>query len=218
VQTIDSLLKESCQKHAARTALRHKVNNSWQEISYAELWNYSDRIAAGLMKGGFQPGQHAAILAPASPRWVFAYLGALKAGGVVIPVDKELKSAELRHILTDCEATVIFTDRPNLDTLLECIPALPLLERIVMLHPAPSRGGDSRTAKALETLLEEWQALVTTLNLPAERVARLETLASQVHRLMTAPAGAKSETSDSQDPFSPTRLSPPVLVNLTTSP
>jgi long-chain acyl-CoA synthetase len=205
VHTIDSLLQESCRKHAASTALRQKVNNSWQEITYAELWNSSDRIAAGLIQGGFKPGQHAALLAPSSPRWVFAYLGVLKAGGVVIPVDKELKSAELRHILTDCEATVIFTDRPHLDTLLECVPSLPQLERIIMLHPAQSTSGDPRTAKALESLLEEWQGMVTSLGLPAERVARLEALASQVHRLFTAPAGARSDTNGVQDPFSPTQ-------------
>ena len=193
MHTIDSLLKESCCKHANKTALRHKVNNSWQEISYTELWNMSDKIAAGLIQGGFKPGQHAALLAPSSPRWVFAYLGVLKAGGVVIPIDKELKSAELRLILSDCEATVIFTDRSHLDMLLECVPSLPSLERIIMLHPSPNRGGDPRTAKALETLIEEWQGLVTTLDLPTERVARLEALASQVHRLLTAPTGARSE-------------------------
>lgn len=183
--------------------MRHKVNNSWQEISYAELWDMSDRIASGLIQGGFKPGQHAALLAPSSPRWVFAYLGVLKAGGVVIPVDKELKSAELRLILSDSEAAIIFTDRSHVDTLMECVPALQHLERVIMLHPASSKGGNPGTAKALETLLEEWQSLVTSLNLPSERVARLETLASQAHRLLTAPTGTKSEPSDSPDPFSP---------------
>jgi long-chain acyl-CoA synthetase len=181
----------------------HKTNGSWLAISYAELWNTSDKIAAGLLKGGFKPGQQAALLAPSSPRWVFAYLGILKAGGVVVPVDKELKSAELRHILSDCEASVIFTDRPYLDTLLECVPALTVLDKIVMLHPPPQKGTDAATAKALELLLEEWQNLVTALDIPLDRVARLEGLASQVHRLFTGQVGSGRMQKDAPDLFSP---------------
>src|SRR5690349_16230326 len=101
VHTIDSLIRESCRKHSDQPALRHKVAGSWQEISYGALWELSDRIAAGLLKNGFAAGEHAALLAPSSHKWVAAYLGILKAGGVVVPIDKELKSSELRHILTD---------------------------------------------------------------------------------------------------------------------
>lgn len=205
MHTIVSLLGESCKKHAAKPALRHKVNGVWQEYTYTDLWNLSDRIAAGLIKSGFKPGQHAALLAPSSPRWVFTYLGLLKAGGVVIPVDKELKSAELRHILSDCEATLVFTDAPYLDTLLENFAALPVLDRIVMLHPASNSSGDPRSARVIEALLEEWQSLVASFDLPQDKVARLESLASQVHRLTCTAPGKKSEAVEVEDPFSPTR-------------
>lgn len=101
MQTIDDLLRARCETFADRIALRQKAAGTWQETSYRELWEESGRIAAGLLQRGFQPGWHAALLAPSSVRWVEAYLGVLRAGGVVIPIDKELKSAELRHILTD---------------------------------------------------------------------------------------------------------------------
>ena len=206
MHTIVSLIGESCKKHGGRAALRNKVNGVWQEYSYGDLWAFSDRIASGLVKDGFKPGQHAAILAPSSPRWVFTYLGILKAGGVVIPVDKELKSAELRHILSDCEATMVFTDHPYIDTVLEVIPSLPAIQKIVMLHPPASAVADPRNAKALEALLDEWQSLVTSLSLPPERVARLEALASQVHRLSTTTSGKKFDQVEELDPFSPTRI------------
>jgi long-chain acyl-CoA synthetase len=202
VQTIDTLLRSCCEAFSERTALRQKVAGAWQETSYAELWASSGRIASGLLKRGFRPGDHAALLAPSSTRWVASYLGILRAGGVVVPIDKELKSAELRHILTDCAARVIFTDRPCLDALLECAAALPTLESIVMLQPANSQGRDPRIAGALEALLGEWQDLVTTQQIPTESAGRMETLASQLHRLLT-PASKASEH-EGLDPFSPT--------------
>ncbi len=140
MQTIVDLIGESCRNFAGKAALRHKVGEIWKEISYAEVWSASDRIAAGLFMNGFKAGDHAALLAPSSPRWVIAYLGILKAGGIAIPIDKELKSIELRHVLADCEAKVLFTDRPYFDTVHEMVNGLPLLRQIVMLNPGAVAG------------------------------------------------------------------------------
>src|ERR1017187_8763856 len=92
MHTIDSLIGESCTRHSDQPALRHKVAGSWQELSYGTLWEMSNRMAAGLLRLRVTAGNHAALLAPSSPQWVAAYLGILKAGGVVVPMDKELKS------------------------------------------------------------------------------------------------------------------------------
>jgi len=144
MQTIVEMIEESYRRSAGKTALRHKVNDHWQEISYSTLWTESERIAAGLGKTGFKEGDHAALLAPSSPYWVILYLGILKAGGVVIPIDKELKSGELRHILSDCEARLLFIDHPHLDTVFEIIGGLPSLRRILTLDPPAQEGDDTK--------------------------------------------------------------------------
>jgi long-chain acyl-CoA synthetase len=202
VQTIDSLLKSRCQSFADHVAFRQKINGVWQETCYRELWETSGRIAAGLVKRGLRPGDHAALLAPSSTRWVMAYLGILRAGGVVVPIDKELKTAELRHILTDCAARIVFTDSSCLDALLECVPALPTLETVVLLQHEKAQPVNGRASQAVEELINEWRDLVKTLAIPSERVSRVETLASRVHRLAggSCPKGKEQEW---QDPFSP---------------
>jgi long-chain acyl-CoA synthetase len=153
MQTIVELIGESCRNFAGKAALRHKVGETWEEISYAAVWSASDRIAAGLGKNGFKAGDHAALLAPSSPRWVIAYLGILKAGGIAIPIDKELKSIELRHVLADCEAKVLFTDRPYFDAVHEMVNGLPLLRQIVMLNPAAlPENSDNSPERAFDLL------------------------------------------------------------------
>lgn len=135
MDTINSLIEESCRKFGDKTAFLHKVGGVWRATSYCTLRETSERIAAGLSGHGFQPGDHAALLAPSSPQWVVACLGILKAGGVVVPIDRELKSGELRHILAHSEARTLFTDRDSLDTLLEMTEGLPSLRLIVILEP-----------------------------------------------------------------------------------
>ena len=141
MQTIVDLIEKSYSRFTGKAALRHKINDAWQDISYESFWNASDRIAAGLVKNGFKVGDHAALLAPSSPRWIIAYLGILKAGGIVIPIDKELKSIELQHILSDCDASVLFTDNPCFETVLEIVDSLPSLRRIVTLNLTPAQDG-----------------------------------------------------------------------------
>jgi long-chain acyl-CoA synthetase len=100
MDTLISLIDESCRNFAERTAFLHKTGQGWEETSYDRLRRTSNAIAAGLVGKGFPPGANAALMAPSSPLWVAAYLGILKAGGVVVPIDRELKTLELRHILT----------------------------------------------------------------------------------------------------------------------
>jgi len=205
--TINSLLQSSCQKNSDRIALRQKTGGKWEETTYGTLWSASDKIAAGLIREGFKPGDHAAILAPSSTRWVTAYLGILKADGVAVPIDKELKSTELRHILTDCDAKFLFTDQPYLDTVIELTATLPLLKKIIVLHTKNKAGAtDQITAQALEALIEEWQNLVTAHSIPAEQISRLETMASKVHRSLLTQDNKPLESIEAEDPFSPIRL------------
>jgi len=191
MQTIDSLIRESCQKYSGQPALRYKLGGIWQEMTYGQLWGLSDRIAAGMIKNGFKCGDHAALLAPSSPQWVAAYLGILKAGGVVVPIDKELKAAELRHILTDCDASFVFSAPPCLDLVLEILPSIPALEYIVTLTATAPDGSDSRAAQVLDALIDEWRSLVAAVELPAERRTKIEVMARQAFRLLS-PASTKS--------------------------
>jgi long-chain acyl-CoA synthetase len=201
MHTIDSLIRESCRVNGDRPALRHRAGGVWKEITYGALWEFSDRIAAGLIKSGFQPGDHGALLAPSSPSWVAAYLAILKAGGVAVPIDKELKSAELRHILTNCHARVVFTSPSCLDPLLKTIPHIAALERIVLLTPAADERSDSLVARSLSALLEEWRDLSASLSIPAERVQRLEELANRFYQSACAPASPRGEQREGRDPF-----------------
>ena len=98
------MLQESCCKHAKKTALRYKVAGCWAEYSYELIWQTSNHVAAGLSEWGLGAGERVALLAPSSPDWVMAYFGVLKSNAIAVPIDKDLKQGELRHILADCGA------------------------------------------------------------------------------------------------------------------
>ncbi len=201
MHTIDSLIRESCLNFSEDDALCFKAGGAWRTMTYGQLWSLSDRIGAGLLRQGFAPGDHAALLAPASPQWVAAYLAVLKVGGVVVPVDKELKSAELRHILADCDARLAFCDVSTIDVLLDVIPGIPDLSQIITLSPLPRETVISdQVAQETEELLGEWKSLVNRCGIPPEHSQRIETLAGRLYGLLSASSGAAGGR-DMPDPF-----------------
>lgn len=181
MDTIVALIEQSCKKFDARAAFLQRVDGVWRETTYRSLSQVSEGIAAGLLQSGFQPGDHAALLASSSPQWVMAYLGILKACGVVVPIDKELRSVELGHILTHSEARVLFVDRDNLKKVLALTEALPSLERIVTLaSPAESAFPVGSSAEASISSCSNHNRRAQTIQPLSEFLA--ETVISQISR------------------------------------
>ena len=79
-------------------------------VTYGELAEQSGRMARRFVDDGVQPGDRVAIVAPCEPRFVAAYLGALRAGSVVVPLNPEAPAAELERDLASVEATLVVRD------------------------------------------------------------------------------------------------------------
>lgn len=188
---IIDMLQESCRKHTTKAAMRKKVAGRWIEVSYEQLWSTSDQIAAGLSAFGLAGGERAALLAPSSPAWVMAYMGILKSNAIAVPIDKDLKQGELRHILADCGARVLFTEQQHLETLYDIAGNLPILEKIVLLNHAPLHSGplSPPLEKALASLVNEWRRISRHYRIADTDVKCFESLAEGVHDLI-APAEA----------------------------
>ncbi len=204
--TIDALLRDSLAGYPLKTAVRHKEYGVWREISYQDLHADCMRVAAGLMDTGFEAGDRAAIIGPSSPRWVAAYFGILRAGGIVVPVDKELKSSELRHILTDCEARILFVDFPYLEPLLEMEDALAHVDAIVLLN-GPSRPESSLSPELLilREVHEVLKTLPEALPLSPEHNDRLRAVAARVSTHIAEKTELTAEKRASDTLFSPNR-------------
>lgn len=193
MQTIDQLIANSCQRHSGRIAMQHKNRGRWHDLSYKDLWARVETIASALRENDLQPGNHAALLGPSSPRWLSAYLGILRAGSIAVPIDKELKAAELKHVLTDSDTTHIFVSTAQFDTLLEIISDLPKLKKVILLDAeSDSHKDDELTLEVLDQLANAWRDLTGTIEIPQEKKERIEELAISAQRLLSKQPDKKS--------------------------
>src|SRR5207302_8976686 len=67
-----------------------------RSVSFREVDQLSDRLAAALAKRGVRPGDRVTIFMPNSVEFVIAFYGTLKIGGVVNPINAQSKDREVR--------------------------------------------------------------------------------------------------------------------------
>ncbi|MCW2584092.1 MAG: acyl-CoA synthetase (AMP-forming)/AMP-acid ligase [Klenkia sp.] len=126
------ILPELARRSGTRTALVTLERS----LTYAELDELSDRVAAGLVERGVRPGQPVSLFAQNSWEWVVSYHGALKAGAVANPVNVMLTPEELTFVLADCRSAALFTSAEQAARLVELTGELPELQMVVAFGEA----------------------------------------------------------------------------------
>jgi len=77
------------------------------QLTYRQLDQASDRLAASLAATGIKPGDRVALQLPNIPQFLVSYFGILKAGGIVVPLNVMLKAPEVAFHLGDSGARVL---------------------------------------------------------------------------------------------------------------
>src|SRR4051812_1546258 len=85
-------------------------------MTFPELAARIEETARAFMASGLQPGDRVGIWAPNTAEWVFAALGAISAGGVLVPLNTRFKGAEAAFVLERSGARFLCTVTGFLDT------------------------------------------------------------------------------------------------------
>ena len=97
------IVRESAKSYPDKKAVIYDGGS----LTYRELDELSDRLAAGLRTKGFETGDRIAVQLPNIPQFVIAYFGILKAGCVFVPMNVLLKATEVAFQLGDSQASAL---------------------------------------------------------------------------------------------------------------
>lgn len=79
-----------------------------QPISYADYWQWAERLAAMLEAEGLQAGDRVAICATNSLAYCALIMGIIRAGGIVSPINFRSVAREIRELCETTEPKIIF--------------------------------------------------------------------------------------------------------------
>jgi len=121
------MLEQTASKFARETALIY----FGVRISYSELLDQVNRMAAGLQALGVKKGDRVAMMMPNCPQFVIAYFGALKAGAIITATSPIYTPREAAYQWKDAGASVVIVDR-RLQHIVKAVrPELPELKHVV---------------------------------------------------------------------------------------
>jgi long-chain acyl-CoA synthetase len=99
-----TLLDEAARRCPGRACILYKD----KALTYKEVAERTDQIAASLQNLGIQKGDRIGICMPNCPEFVLAYFGILKAGAVVVAVNPLYTPNEIIQQVNDAGLTTIF--------------------------------------------------------------------------------------------------------------
>jgi long-chain acyl-CoA synthetase len=99
---------QAFRRNAARFATFQAIRQPDRQLDFNAVDTASDRVAAGLVAQGVRRGDRVGLYCVNGPEFVLAYLGVLKAGASVVPVNTLLSPEEIRYILRDADVCALF--------------------------------------------------------------------------------------------------------------
>jgi long-chain acyl-CoA synthetase len=110
--TVQSLLEEKAAKSPNAVALITSAHvpvagRLKSEMTYQELNQQADALAAGLVDMGLKKGDRVAIIMPNIAAFVISYYAVLKAGGVVAATNPTYPPDKLQFQINDCGANIV---------------------------------------------------------------------------------------------------------------
>jgi fatty-acyl-CoA synthase len=133
-----------------------------RRLTRRQVWAEMCALAAGLQALGVRPGDRVATLLPPCPEAVYAIFLPDLLGSVNVSLNPLLREAELRHILADCEASIVITQpawygQDYLALLARLQADLPALRHVIVCDAAPgdldASGGTSGGQLALADVM-----------------------------------------------------------------
>ena len=125
-----------------------------QVVTYRDLLQSAERLAAHLHHLGVQKGDRVVLSMQNCPQWVIAHFAILRANAVVVPVNPMNRAEELKHYITDPQAKVAITTAdlaPELARASDALSAPDRLAHLIVTHftdafDAMGEGGDAPPA------------------------------------------------------------------------
>jgi len=125
--------------HARSAPDRLALVDGMNRLSYADLDDLVDRMAAALAEGGVRPGRAVATLLPNSSEMVVALLATLRCGAIVLPISPLYKQTEIETMLGQERPQAVFASVdgfPAVDSVLADLAAPSVLKVGVSEAPA----------------------------------------------------------------------------------
>ena len=107
--TIPQLLEKTCSRYGSSTAVVFPAQNI--SLSWYQLREQADRLAAGLLSLGIRRGNRVAIWSPNRVEWIIVQFATARIGAILVNINPAYQYTELEFALNKARARVLIMAR-----------------------------------------------------------------------------------------------------------
>lgn len=155
--SMGQMLRRASTHSSARTAIMFREIR----LSYAQLDEYADRFASGLVEAGVQKGDRVALFLPNAPQFIISYYGALRVGAIVTTCSSLYKERELLYQLKDSESKTIVCPKSSFQTVANILKDS-MLSNVVITDDHDLRPLLDHTDETIQASTEDAYCTVTS--------------------------------------------------------
>lgn len=127
-------IRDQIAKGGDRIALKHKVGNMWNGISWKQFGQQVDSLSLALLAQGIRVQDKVGIFSNNMPQWTVADFAALQLRAVTVPIYPTNTAAQSAYILQDADVRVLFVgEQPQFDAAVSIFDECEQLELIVAM-------------------------------------------------------------------------------------
>ncbi|MBN1163384.1 MAG: acyl--CoA ligase, partial [Candidatus Krumholzibacteriota bacterium] len=104
IKTLPDIYDNAVEKYGTAVAMKKHHPWGYQSISFQEFGKLLSFLGAGLIDSGLRSEDRVVLMAENSPEWTLVYAAVTSCGGIIVPVDVQLTTNELNHLLLHCQA------------------------------------------------------------------------------------------------------------------
>ncbi|ROV61239.1 long-chain fatty acid--CoA ligase [Vibrio ponticus] len=127
-------IREQIAKGKERTALKHKVDGSWQSISWSQFGQQVDAMSLALLAQGLRVQDKIGIFSNNMPQWTIADFAAMQLRGVIVPIYPTNTADQSAYILQNADVKVLFVgEQAQFDAAVSIFEQCEQLELVVAM-------------------------------------------------------------------------------------
>lgn len=150
--TLPQMLRERARSDAQRIAIRQKDFGIWKPFTWASYYERASHFGMGLRCIGLGAGGHVGVIAENRIEWVLTQMGTGLVGGITVGVYPTSPTPEVAYVVGHADIEVmVCEDQEQTDKLLEALPNLPKLRKIIVME-----------TKGLRSFTPEQRAMIVT--------------------------------------------------------
>lgn len=105
MQTIEKFYYDILSEQAQKAPDREAIIMGKTRLTYRQLLDKIDSVAATLLTMGLKKGEKVGLWASASPAWLYTYYGIIRAGGIALILNANLTLKDAEPLVTFAETT-----------------------------------------------------------------------------------------------------------------